>query len=130
MIPYRGNSSHTAKMKNKLISEGYKVWVLGDHGYVWYFLWYSCVTGTERIPEKGVPFRPVHLATTFATVIKLAAQLRSSSTESSVSRVPVHCLFLDNLFLNQDACLALLALNGTTRKNAQGMSSRLVTMKN
>ena len=84
MMPYRGNSSHTVKMKNKPISEGYKVWVRGDQGYVWYFLWYSCVTGTESIPKKGqlvnlpVPFRPVHLASTFATVIQLAAQLRSS----------------------------------------------------
>jgi hypothetical protein len=96
------------------------------------------VTRTERIPKKGqlinlpIPFRPVHLATTFATVIKLAAQLRLSDTESVVPRV--HCLFLDNLFLNQDVCLALLALNmvcmGTTRKNAHGMSSRLVAMKN
>ena len=117
MIPYRGNSSHTVKMKNKPISEGYKVWVLGDHGYVWYFLWYSCVTGTEGIPKKGqlvnlpVPFRPIHLATTFATVIELAAQLRSSGAELAVPDVRVHCLFLDNLFLNQDVCLALLALN-------------------
>jgi hypothetical protein len=38
MIPYRGKSDHTVKMKNKPISEGYKVWILGDHGYVWYFL--------------------------------------------------------------------------------------------
>jgi hypothetical protein len=47
MIPYRGKSDHTVKMKNKPISKGYKVWVLADHGYIWYFLWYSCVTGIE-----------------------------------------------------------------------------------
>jgi hypothetical protein len=139
MIPYRGNSDHTVKMKNKPISEGYKVWVLGDQGYVWYFLWYSCVTGTECVPKKGqlvnlpIPFRPVYLASTFATVIQLAAQLRSSGAEFT-PRARVHCLFLDNLFLNQDVCLALLALNivcmGTTRKNAHGMSPRLVAMKN
>jgi hypothetical protein len=34
MIPYRGNSDYIIKMKNKPVSEGYKVWVLGDHGYV------------------------------------------------------------------------------------------------
>jgi hypothetical protein len=137
MIPFRGNSDHTVKMKNKPISEGYKVWVLGDHGYVWYFLWYSCVTGTEGIPKKGelvflcVPFTPIRLDTTFATVIRLAAQLRSSVSDSVISRV--YCLYLDNLFLNQNVCLALLALNitcmGTTRKNAHGMSPKLVTMK-
>jgi hypothetical protein len=137
MIPFRGNSDHTVKIKNKPISEGYKVWVLGDHGYVWSFLWYSCETGTEGILKKGelvtlcVPFKPIRFATTFATVIQLATQLRSSVPDSVISRV--HCLFLDNLFLNQDVCLALLALNitcmGTTRKNAQGMSPRLITMK-
>jgi hypothetical protein len=137
MIPFRGNSDHTVKMKNKPISEGYKVWVLGDHGYVWYFLWYSCVTGTEGIPKKGelvtlcVPFTSIRFTTTFATVIRLAAQLRSSVSDSVISRV--HCLYLDNLFLNQDVCLALLTLNltctGTTHKNAHGMSPRLVAMK-
>jgi hypothetical protein len=34
MIPFRGNSSHTIKMKNKPIKEGFKAWVLGDEGYV------------------------------------------------------------------------------------------------
>jgi hypothetical protein len=79
MISFRGNSDHTVKMKNKLISESYKVWVLGDHGYVWYFLWYSCDTGTEGIPKKDelvtlyVPFRSIRFATIFATVIRLTA---------------------------------------------------------
>jgi hypothetical protein len=66
-------------MKNKPILKGYKVWVLGDHGYMWYFLWYSCDIETEGIPKKGelvtlyVPFTPIRLATTFATVIRLTA---------------------------------------------------------
>jgi len=38
MIPYQGRSNHTVKLKNKPISEGYKVWVLGDHGYVYNWL--------------------------------------------------------------------------------------------
>jgi hypothetical protein len=59
------------------------------------------VTGTERIPKKGqlinlpVPFRSVHLASTFATAIELAAQLRSSGAEFVA---PAPGLFLDNLF--------------------------------
>jgi hypothetical protein len=65
-------------MKNKPIKEGFKVWVLGDEGYVWYFLWYSVESGTEGIPKKGelvdLPGddKRVHLTTTFATVIRLA----------------------------------------------------------
>ena len=135
MIPYRGRSEHTVKMKNKPISEGYKVWVLADHGYIWSFLWYSCTIGTEGIHKKQgllvdlpIPFRPVRLASTFATVIRLAQQLRIDPVFPRV-----HCLFLDNLFLNQDVCLTLLALNiacmGTTRKNAIGISPKLITMK-
>ena len=134
MIPYRGRSNHTVKMKNKPIPEGYKVWVLAEQGYIWSFLWYSAVTGTEGIPKKGdlidlpVPFRSIRHATTFATVIRLAQHLPVNPVFPRV-----HCLFLDNLFLNHDVCFTLLALNiacmGTTRKNAQGISPRLVAMK-
>jgi hypothetical protein len=38
MISFGGNSSHTVKIRNKPIKEGFKVWVLGDKGYVWYWL--------------------------------------------------------------------------------------------
>jgi hypothetical protein len=34
MISFRGNFSHTVKIKNKPIKEGFKVWVLGDKDYV------------------------------------------------------------------------------------------------
>ena len=34
MIAYRGRTPHTIKIKNKPISEGYKVWVLAEAGYV------------------------------------------------------------------------------------------------
>jgi hypothetical protein len=35
MIPYEGRTSHKVKLSNKPIDEGYKVWVLGDAGYVY-----------------------------------------------------------------------------------------------
>ena len=34
MVPFSERSWHTLKMKNKLISEGFKVWALCDHGYL------------------------------------------------------------------------------------------------
>jgi hypothetical protein len=118
-------------MKNKPIKEGFKVWVLGDQGYVWYWLWYSVETGTEGIPKRGELIdlprddEKVYLATTFTTIIRLAQQLPDNSK--------VYCLFLDNLFINLNVCEALLALNvvimGTTRKNAFGMPKRLVELK-
>ena len=35
MISYRGRSVDKIKLLNKPIKEGYKVWVLGDAGYVY-----------------------------------------------------------------------------------------------
>jgi Transposase IS4 len=34
MVPYSRRSQHTLKMKNKPISEGFKVWALCDYGYL------------------------------------------------------------------------------------------------
>ena len=53
MIPYRDRTKHKVKISNKPIKEGYKVWVLGDGGYIYDYLWYSRINGPEEIPEKG-----------------------------------------------------------------------------
>jgi hypothetical protein len=45
MVPFSGRSRHTIKMKNKPISEGFKVWALCDRGYLWDFLFYSRTSG-------------------------------------------------------------------------------------
>lgn len=34
MVSYSGRTNHTTKMKNKPIAQGFKIWVLGDNGYV------------------------------------------------------------------------------------------------
>jgi len=44
MVPFSGRSQHTLKIKNKPVSEGFKVWALCDHGYLWDFLFYSCTS--------------------------------------------------------------------------------------
>jgi len=136
MIPFRGRSHHTVKLPHKPISEGYKVWILGDNGYAYDWLWHSGDDGPEGIPKKGittaqrVPNGPktVHLAPTFALIIRLAERLREYHPQR------IFCLFLDNLFLNTTVAHALLAMNiccmGTTRKNAQGVPPWLVEMKN
>jgi hypothetical protein len=41
MIPYFGHTRHSIKAPHKPISQGYKVWGLGDHGYIFSWLWYS-----------------------------------------------------------------------------------------
>ena len=34
MVPFTSRSQHTLKMKNKPVSEGFKIWALCDHGYI------------------------------------------------------------------------------------------------
>ena len=41
MVLYSSRSSHTIKIKNKPISQGFKIWALCDHGYTGDFLFYS-----------------------------------------------------------------------------------------
>jgi hypothetical protein len=38
MLAFRGRTVHTTKLKNKPIKEGYKNWLLAEHGYVWNWL--------------------------------------------------------------------------------------------
>jgi len=45
MCQFTGRSVHTIKMKNKPISEGYKLFTLCDRGYTWDFLFTSCTSG-------------------------------------------------------------------------------------
>jgi hypothetical protein len=45
MVPFAGRSKHTLKIKNKPVKEGFKIWALCDHGYLWDFLFYSRTTG-------------------------------------------------------------------------------------
>jgi Transposase IS4 len=126
MIPYRSRTKYKVKLLNKLIKEGYKVWVLEDGGYVYNWLWHSRIDGPEGIPEKGIDVdrasskgesTTIRLAPTFALIIRLAQRLRR------IHKTRVFCLFLDNLFLNLNVSQALLTLRicctGTTRKNAQ-----------
>ena len=125
MIAYRGRTKHTIKIKNKPISEGFKVWVLAEAGYVWTWLWHSKIKGPEGVPKDGtkhylpIPHQPVHLAATFTLILRLAREVQSWYDNR------VFTVFLDNLFLNVDVAQALLVLGflcmGTTRKNAKGI---------
>ena len=136
MIPYRGRTKHKVKLPKKPIKEGYKVWVLGDGGYVYDWLWHSRIDGPEKIPKKGIEVNrasskgesiKVLLIPIFALIIRLTQRLRQ------IHKSRVFCLFLDNLFLNVNVAQALLALRicytGTTRKNAQGIPSWLIMIK-
>ena len=138
MIAYKGRTHHKVKLPNKPIKEGYKVWVLGDAGYMYDWLWHSHKEGPEDIPSKGLDvdrvkstdlaeLSSVHLAPTFALILRFAQRLRQ------IYPTRIFCFFLDNLFLNVNVSQALLALRicctGTTRKNAQGVPDWLIKLK-
>jgi hypothetical protein len=105
MIAYRGRTRHKVKLPNKPIKEGYKVWVLGDAGYVYDWLWHSHIKGPENISSKGLyidrvesadlsKLTKIHLAPIFALILRLAERLRV------IYSTRVFCFFLNNLFLN------------------------------
>ena len=83
MIAYQGRSSHTIKIKNKPISEGYKVWVLAEAGYVWTWLWHSKIEGPKRVSKDdikqylSISYQPIYLAATFTLVLRLAREVQS-----------------------------------------------------
>jgi hypothetical protein len=54
MGPYRGRTLHKIKTKNKPVAEGFKIWVLGDNGYISDWLQHSQRDSPEGIPKKGL----------------------------------------------------------------------------
>ena len=134
MVAFKGRSRDTIKIKNKPIDTGYKLWCIGDHGYIWSWLFHSRVDGVEsftkgqqtrwsqqKINENDEIFeKSTLLAPTFALILRLASQLPKQLD---------FCVYLDNLFLNVPVAQCLLAIGiycmGTTRKKAIGVPQRL-----
>ena len=132
MVAFEGRSKHTVKLKNKPIDTGYKVWCIGDHGYIWSWLFHSRTEGVETLEgsrktlwkrlrsNEESQSENVLLAPTFALVLRLAEQL---------SKQLKFCIYLDNLFLNLPVAQCLLSMGiycmGTTRKRAVGVPSKL-----
>ena len=76
MVAFKGRSIHTVKVKNKPITEGFKIWALGFNGYIYAFRFYSGHEGSEgmnkpRWFEQQEPLPPVHLAPQFQVPIIL-----------------------------------------------------------
>ena len=122
MVAFKGRSKDIVKLKNKPIDTGYKLWCIGDHGYIWSWLFHSKEEGVEtfKIGQKtswpradNSSQKSVELAPTFALVLRLADQLPKQLD---------YCIYLDNLFLNLPVAQCLLAIGircmSTTRKKA------------
>ena len=90
MIPYFKHTQHIIKASNKPIQQGYKVWALGDHGYIFSWLWYSKARGIEGLGSRS---RRNPMADTQTLVISLAKSLPDLTVQDYI-------LYLDNLFTN------------------------------
>ena len=97
MIPYFGHTRHAIKAPHKPTKQGYKIWALGDHGYIFNWLWHSKAQGVEGLGSRSC-YKP--MADTQALVISLAKSLPDPS-------VIGYTLYLDNLFPNIPLAKAL-----------------------
>jgi len=108
MIRCFGRSLHTYKMPNKPINQGYKLFALAEHGYIWWFIWSS----RKHSFSTDIVIRP-DLTPTGSMVYHL------------VKRLPVHSrVYLDNYFTSIPLFRLLrkegYGLCGTTRPHSGG----------
>ena len=121
MIRCYGRSRHTYKMPDKPIPQGYKLFGLADHGYMWDYNWSSRQIGiTEYMKHKD-------LTPTGSMVLSMAKRLSKFSGQPFI-------IYLDNYFISIPLFQLLRELNigayGTTRAiNSKNFSPLLREMK-
>jgi hypothetical protein len=108
MIRCFGCSLHTYKMPHKPISQGYKLYALADHGYVWYWIWASRAKSiVEVVKQEG-------LTMTGSMVYQLLQKLPQEPGRYTV--------YLDNYFTSINLFKQLrdkgIGACGTTRVSA------------
>ena len=115
MLAFRGRSKDITKFKNKPISEGFKNWVLAEHGYVWNWEWHSVDKGSEGAREPLDSRIPEELPETQRIIIKLTLTLPIGTHD--------FILYLDNLCTSLPLTKAIkktsIGVTGTTRKNTK-----------
>jgi hypothetical protein len=125
MLAFRGRSHDIIKLKNKPIGEGFKNWVLADHGYVWCWEWYSVKHGSEGAREPLDSRILAELPETQRMIMRLALRLLVDSLD--------YILYLDNLFTSLPLAKALkeasIGVTGITRKNTKGTPQWLLKLK-
>jgi hypothetical protein len=119
MIRCFGRSSHTYKMPDKPIPQGYKLFALADHGYIWKFLPASRTKGLiETARDPG-------LTLTGSMVLQLAEELPKEENTYSI--------YLDNYFTSLPLFEKLRSRHigacGTTRPHAAGVDYPIIMKK-
>ena len=85
MVAFERRSNHTVKLKNKSITDGYKLWCIGDHGYIWSWLFHSRVDGIETFVKGQQTRWPQQQGAGAGT---------DFNTEKSALLAPTHALVL------------------------------------
>ena len=108
-------SRDTFKMLNKLIGEGYKVFCLADHSYLFDFHIASRLQSTPGVEDIN------NLSSTSSTVFSLAMSLPYKHK--------VFTIYMDNFFCNVPLFLKLrkfgIGACGTARQNSSGFPEEL-----
>jgi Transposase IS4 len=52
IMAFKGRSKDTVKLKNKPIDTGYKIWCIGDHGYIESWLFHLRIEGVETFKKS------------------------------------------------------------------------------
>ena len=117
MIKETGRTSHSTMAPGKPIKEGYKLFAIGDEGYLYNYTWYSPIQGLEGRPKtKG-------LGETSAMVFKLATDTLPKDS----------ILFIDNYFTCLELAVALrgqgITVCGTIKPGRKDLPELLVEMK-
>lgn len=125
MLAFRGRSGYIIKLKNKPIKEEYENWVLAEYGYVWNWLWYSILNGTEGAHEARDVRIPKEFPDTQTLIMRLALTFPHLERD--------YILYLDNLFMSVPFANALreysIEETRTTRKNSSGIPKWLLNLK-
>lgn len=135
MIRCFGRTKHTVKMPSKPIEQGYKIFVLAEHGYIWTFTWTSRLWGIADL------FKYDSLSPTASMVLKMIKKLPGLSDSmanlpaNTIANLPAkapYVVYMDNYFTSVTLFKELRELRcgacGTTRPQ-KGIPSQLVELK-
>jgi hypothetical protein len=119
MVRFSGCSIHIIQLRNKLISEGYKIFTLCDKGYTYTFLPSSRIHHNQEVEEiNGITY-------TGNVVLHLAQQLPYNRKTFN--------LFMDNYFSSIPLFSKLKTMNigacGTVRSSSRGFPKELKISK-
>ena len=101
MIQCFGRSLHTVKMPKKPIKQGYRVYALAEHGYIWTFSWSSRKQGIMEM------FRYPGLTPTASMVMNMVQRLPvappaapNAAPNAALNAAPnaAYSIYMDNYF--------------------------------